>query len=586
MGEKKMTGYPSIDKPWLKYYSEEAIHAPLPECTIYEELYKNNFSHPDDIALVYYGRKISYKELFQNIEYVRRALSKNGVRENDNVILLSLSTPESVYTVYALCRIGAAVNLINPLFSDQQIIERINETDAEIMIILDQFCDKIDPILAQTCVKKVVVVPYGKSMPPVAKVLAWKKIKKNVNYSSAVQPWKYFLEEGNSAQPIPDALFEKERPLVMVYSSGTTGASKGIVLTNSGIEATILHYKNTFQYHRGDRFLHTGILWFSTGIVVMLIMPLNLGITVVLEPIFHEVTFTNDLKRYKPNMGFGTTSMWLYAMESSKLKRLDMSFLTYPITGGEMILPETEDRLNRFLCGHGCKVPLIKGWGMCELGSTISSDSVCANKRGAAGIPLVNVTVAAFDSESNKEQKYRQRGELRVQSPSRMKEYFKNPTATSQYFWNDDNGVTWGCTGDIGYIDPDGFVHVLGRTNDTFYTQQNQRVYCFDVENVILENPNIEQCEVVGLPTGKGYDIPVAHLVVKGSCTIESKQLIEQIHTSCTEKLKPDWIPKGYKIRPSFPVKPNGKRDIDALKSERTDYIYPDGKQATLTRES
>lgn len=578
MKNGSLTGYPSIDKPWLKYYSEEAIHASIPECTVYEELWQENSADPDGIALIYYGRKITYGELFENIERVRCALLREGVRKDDKVILLSLSTPESVYLIYALCRIGATVNLINPVFSDEQIRGRINETRASLMILLDQFYDKADVILRQTCIQKIVIVPFGYSMPRTARIMAMRKIRKRIRYSNQILSWKDFLNEGKSVGAVQDAPYEKDRSLVMVYSSGTTGASKGIVLTNDGIEATVLHYKNTFCYHRGDRFLNIGILWFSTGVVVLMIMPLNLGITVVLEPIFSETTFTDDLKRYKPNMGFGTTSMWLYAMRSSKLKNVDFSVLRYPITGGERMLANTEDNLNRFLSAHGCNASLIKGWGMCELGSTISSDTETANRRGAAGIPLVDVSVSAFDVETGKEQKCGVRGELRVQSPGRMKEYFNNPDATDRFFWTDDNGSVWGCTGDIGYIDKDGFVYVLGRANDTFLSCKKRRIYCFDIEKVILDNPDIAQCEVVGLPISEGYDIPVAHLILRESCGTDQRTIIREIHKVCSERLETDLVPKGYKICTGFPVK-SGKRDMEAIKRERSDFLMPDGDQ-------
>lgn len=290
MKNGSLTGYPSIDKPWLKYYSEEAVNAPLPECTIYEDLWQENHADPNGVALIYYGRKITYRHLFENIERVRRALLHEGGRKDDKVVLFSLSTPESVYIIYALCRIGAIVNLINPLFPDDQI----NEIGASLMILLDQFYDKADIILQQTCIRKIVIAPLGYSMPKAVKMMAMRRIKKRIMYSNQILAWKDFLNAGTAVTAAEeDASYEKDRSLVMMYSSGTTGTSKGIMLTNDGIEAILLHYKKNYRYQRGDRFLHIGILWVSTGFVVMLAMPLNLGMTVVLEPIFSPATFAH-----------------------------------------------------------------------------------------------------------------------------------------------------------------------------------------------------------------------------------------------------------------------------------------------------
>lgn len=136
--EKKLTGYPSIDKPWLKYYSEEAINTSLPRCTVFENIYQYNYQYPKDIALEYYGRKISYKTLFNNVEVTKNALLAHGVSKDSKVILYTSAIPETVYTVLALCQIGAVANMINPLFTNEQVIDRINETDATLMIVLDQ----------------------------------------------------------------------------------------------------------------------------------------------------------------------------------------------------------------------------------------------------------------------------------------------------------------------------------------------------------------------------------------------------------------------------------------------------------------
>ena len=145
----KKTGYPSIDKPWEKYYSDETINAPLLTGTFYENLFNENKKYLDDIALVYFGNKITYRDMFYNVERVRNALLNNGVKKDDKVIMFTSSTPETVYTILALGRIGATANMINPLFTCEQIQNRTNETDANIMIVLDKLWDKILDIKTQ-----------------------------------------------------------------------------------------------------------------------------------------------------------------------------------------------------------------------------------------------------------------------------------------------------------------------------------------------------------------------------------------------------------------------------------------------------
>lgn len=573
--EKELTGYPSIDKPWLKYYSEEAIKLPIPQKTVYESIYEINAKHPGDVSLMYFGRKITYKTVFENVEKVKKAFIANGVKKGDRVIMFTSATPELIYATLALCRIGAIANMINPVFTVEQIKDRINETDAEVMLVLDQLYGKIQPILKDLCIKRTIIIPVCNEMPGVTKTVASVKLKKKINYSQAVIAWSNFITSGKSAGDVPDVTYEKELPLVMVYSSGTTGASKGIVLTNDGINATISHYLSPdFPYNRGDKFLQIVPAWFSTGLILCILMPICLGVTVVMEPVFSNENFTNDIRKYSPNMTLGSTSLWLYALSSGVLDNVDMSKLKYPITGGELILPRVENRINELLKKNRCKSMLLKGYGMCELGSTVSTDSMEVRKRGATGIPIKGVTVAAFDMSTNKELKYGTRGEIRVDSPAHMKEYFKNPEATKEYFYKDENGTLWGRTGDIGYVDEEGFVYILGRATDTFKSKNGEEVYCFDVESQIHKNENVAQCEVVGVAVGD-YEVPVAHIIMEKSCELSKAQLIRDIHNICKTNLSEYSVPQGYKVVEAFPIKSSGKRDMEQIKLDRKGFMMP-----------
>ena len=570
MEQQKPTGYPSIDKPWLKYYSPEAIDAPLPECTVYEYLRQNNKDHPDDIALIYFGRRISYRELFRETERVRNAFLNEGVRKGDKVILFTSSTPETVYAVLALCRIGAVADMINPLFTKEQAIARINETEATLMIALEQLYDRIADTIPETCVKKTVIVPVYRSMPKAKGALAKLKLKKKIAYGGAVVPWEAFVRNDKNDQP--DAPYEKDHPLIMVYSSGSTGASKGIVLTNTGITATIRHYINPdFPYQRGYLFLQMIPVWFSTGIILSVLMPICIGITVILEPVFSKENFAKDLKAYNPHMTLTATSLWIYVMKSFKNTKLNLSNMRYPATGGELVLPRDENALNEFLRKHGSKAPLLTAYGMCELGSTITTDSDTHHRIGASGYPMLGAIVAAFDPATDKEQQYNCRGEIRVCSPARMKEYFKNPEATAAFFKTDEQGRVWGCTGDIGYVDEDGFVFIKGRATDSCTVNSGEIVYLFDVEDAILADESVAQCKAVDIQTERGTEL-VAHIVFDEKA-VDPNAKLKELAARLGRELPPYMVPRYYKLRPSIPVHANGKRDVDAMRRDREGLI-------------
>ena len=571
MEQTNLTGYPSIDKPWLKYYSEEAINAKLPECTVFEYLWKNNKDYLDDVALIYFGKKITYGELFREVERVRNALLNEGIRKGDKVILFTSSTPETVYAVLALCRIGAVADMINPLFTKEQAIDRINETEATLMIALEQLYDRIADAIPETCVKKTVIVPIYRSMPTVKGAFAKLKLKKPIPYGETVVSWNAFVQNGVNDQP--DAPYEKDHPLIMVYSSGSTGASKGIVLTNTGICGTLSNYERPdyFPHKRGESFLQMIPVWFSTGIIISLFMPLCIGICIILEPVFSKETFVRDIKQYRPNMTLGSSSLWMYAIKCNKLKRKTLSFLHYPITGGEKLSASNEAEINRFLHAHGCNAAIIQGYGMCELGGTVTTAPYFYTKPGSAGIPIKKVLVASFDVLTDKEQKYYEEGEIRIYTPARMKEYFRNPKATAEFFKTDEQGRVWGCTGDIGYVDEDGFVFIKGRATDSCVVESGETVYFFDVEDMILKDEAVAQCKVVDIQTERGTEL-AAHIVFDET-VVDPKTKLREIAARVKRELPPHMAPQYYKVRTSIPVHANGKRDVDAMRRDREDLI-------------
>lgn len=565
------TGYPSIDKPWMKYYEQDT--SKIEKCSLYHNIWRYNHQHLDDIAILYYGRKIKYRDMFLYVDKCASALEHLGVKKGDCISLCTSGAPEAIYLVLACSKIGAIANFVNPLFKKEQMIDRINDTEGELLFVLDKMYSFVEEAISKTCIKKVIIIPASISMSFIPKMITKGVCIKN-NITNTIK-WRTFLKWG-IGRTVCEAEYEKDLAVVMVYSSGTTGASKGIVLTNDGINSTIEHYLSpVFPYKRGDRFLQIIPIWFSTGIVLSFLMPICLGVTVIPELVFSKESFAKDIAKYHPEMTLGATSLWQYAIKSKDLRKVDLSNMSYPITGGEAVSEQAEKDINSFLYSHGCRSNLIKGYGMCELGSTISTSSLIHSKYGSTGYPISGVMVAAFDENTNEELKYGERGEIRVCSPARMKGYFKNPEATKDFFKTDKKGNVWGCTGDIGYIDEDGDVFIQGRKQDSFWSSAGKKVYLFDIEHLALQDHAISQCKAIAI--GKNSDIPVLHLVIKDQCEEDYKKIISRLSCKMKEEFPEYAQPKAYKIRSSFPVHPNGKRNNEILKNEKDGYIDCEG---------
>ncbi|MBR5932399.1 MAG: acyl--CoA ligase [Treponema sp.] len=574
---KKMTGYPSIDKPWLKNYSENDLKIKIPECSVYRYVFDRNQAYPRDIALSYFGKNINYGTLFKKTEECAKSLRKIGIKKGDCVSLFTAGVPEVIYIILACSRIGAIANFVSPLFTKQQIIDRINDTECEWLFVLDGVYSYIEDSIKETCIKKIVVIPSSNSFPFILSKLFYLKssakkiLSKRNQYGLDYYHWNEFLLMGENYTGEIDADYEKDVPVIMVYSSGTTGASKGILLTNDGINSIIINYlTDLFSYKRGSSFLQMIPVWTSTGAVLSILMPLVLGIKVILEPRYGCESFVSDLVKYKPTITLASTSLWMNAADELCDKNVDFSGLEYPAAGGEKVLPKDEIRLNQFLLDHGCKKIIAKGYGMCELGGTVSTSTGDKNakvKMGSNGYPILNSIVAAFDIKTDKELKFGEHGEIRVCTPARMKGYYKRPDATSEYFKTDSEGRVWGCTGDIGYVDEDGELFILGRVSDSYKNKDGETIYFFYIEDQILKEECVKQCKVVDIE--ENGQIKLAAHIVFGDKSVPLKKIHEELKANLPDAMIPDY----YKIRKTMPVGKIGKRDAQALKNDREDLI-------------
>lgn len=566
MEEKKLTGYPSIDKPWLKYYTDEAIHAEIPEYTIYQNIYNHNKDYPNDAALLFFGKKISYRQLFAEVEKVEKAFIAQGVKRGDNVALCVPATPEAIYAILALNKISANANMLNPTFTEQQLTDRINETEASVMFVVNELYSRVEKIIPNTCIKTVITCAAVNSLGPIVKLI---KKAKNIPHTLS---WGKFLASGRNASTSADVPYQENVPAIMVYSSGTTGASKGIQLTNNSINATITQYEYTgFKLARQDRYFAQIPIWFSTGICVTMLVPLCLGVTVILEPIYDFELFYQHISKYKPN--FMVTAVGLVDYLRNK-KEIDPAYkeFKYLVIGGEYVVPHAESVFNEWLKKNGSESQLHKGYGMCECGGTITSTNAVSNKFGTVGIPMAQVVVSAFDLETGEELTYGNRGELRVLSPCKMSGYYKHPEATAKYFKTDEQGRTWACTGDMGYVEEDGNVYVDGRISDSYVNEQGETIYLFDIERAILDVEVVRQCKTV-VSEIDGKQTHVAHAVFfddKGT----TEEIIAQIQAVCKEKLSENHYPHLIKLHEdALPVSPSGKLNTVAMKQDTENLI-------------
>lgn len=560
-----MTNYPSIDKTWLQFMDDEQILKDVPIKNVYQELYDNNKDHLDQIALLYFGAKITFRDFFNNIEATQKALIANGVKKGDFVTISSALNPETLYTFYALAKIGAVANFMSPFFDkDGGMIDRIADCNSKLAIVMDQFMPDLEETLNKSIIEKIVVLPTLNSSPIgfIKNTYIAKKSKNEIK-------WNKFIKEGKNVEVSNEIPFESQMPLAMVYSSGSTGASKAILLTHDSFENSVHAYPRCgVEIQRAKIYYQVIPPWFSTGISTSAHLPLTYGGTLYMDPRFERKVFVHNNLKLNPAGTIAAISLYQGFLEPKLLTKGNLSNLEIAFQGGEKTELEDIENIEKVFKEYNCNNRLLVGYGQCECGAGICTQTKNTPKDVTVGIPIPGVKIGIFDENRN-ELPFNTRGEVLVSTPCSMKGYYKNPVATSEYFYYDDAGEKWNCTGDIGIIQNNGELEVLGRAND-YSIIKGCKVYNFDIENAIRKTGFIQNCDVFTDNDGE----LVAHIILKDLSQTNYSDLIVAIQESIYNELNEyDYVPEIFKFRDSFPAAKSGKRDTKAMKQEKTGFI-------------
>lgn len=572
--EKKMTGFPSIDRPWLQYYSEEAISATLPEVSIYEYVKQENINNLDSIALIYYGNRISYKHFLDRIDGVAKALTKLGVKQGDIVTICSLNTPECIYMLYALNKLGAVANMIYSIETAENIRDRIKEVQSTILLTLDIFQQKLLQILDETDIKTVIVSNLTQSMS-VSSKLGARYIKKmkplKLPSDKRFISWEMFWK-GREAVSESDVIVcnDENLPAVIVYSGGTTGGAKGVVLSSRNINAGAWYYiQCEANLRRGQTWLQVIPPFIAYGVVSSLHLPLAAGLTLIVRIVGTDTV--SQICKLKPNHILHGPAFWeSFADENIDI---DLSFLINPTSGGDALPQAVEDKINNYLREHNCKYPLMNGYGMSEMGAAIAVNFENIHRIGSVGIPFVKVIISAFDSETEEEMQYGQEGEICIQGPSMMVNYYNKKKETKEIIRTHKDGSVWLHSGDLGYVSEDGFVYISGRLKRFIhikYNNMHEKVFSMEIEKVLIKHTHVDKCVVVPVADKEHIQLPFAYIILKNGVE-PTKEMEQDIRLFCQEHLKEFCRPVQYKFVETFPLTKISKvnyRELERMANE------------------
>lgn len=562
--------YASQAKPWLKYYDQKFIDQTLPALSAFEYVCQRSKNHLNDTALEYYGRKFTYADLIVNVKKTAAALRGAGVKKGDIITVVSIMTPEIIALFYAADMMGATLNLVDPRYSVEGIREYIEEVDSHLLVCLNVVYERCRQAAKRTNVEKVIVLSPADSLPPVMAV-GYKLTTPDKNkYASNVIRWKQFIKggEGQSTAAEP---YDPDHACVVVHTGGTTGSPKGVMLTDdcfNGIALQFQAYPKLF--HRGQKLMNVMPPFIAYGFACGIHLPLVLGFTVIIIPNLDPAKLGSLVLKHKPEHMFGVPTHYQQLAADPKLRDKDLSFIINYAAGGDSLSRGAEQTVNDFLAAHGARYPIAKGYGMTEVSSAATVAAGLDNKPGSVGIPMVNTIIAAFEPGTDQELPIGQRGELCISGPCLMKGYYNKPEETAILLRRHPDGRVWAHTGDMGYLDEDGFVFLDSRIKRMIIRHDGFKVFPSMIENVVSRHPAVHQCSVVGC-TDKDHvqgRLPFVYIVLKADTTAKKKQVIRELERMCAEEL-PEYVqPVAYKFISSMPMTPVGKVDYRQLEAD------------------
>ena len=574
----------SIKAPWRKFYGEEKEHLEYPDFSAYKLIEYTASKHLNNISYNYYGNKKTYHEFLKQIDEVARSLKAIGVKHKDVVSICMPNTPEGIISFYAANKIGAIASMIHPLSAENEIKHYLNISKTKWFITVDFTIPKVDKIINETEVKKVITVSVGESMPPLIKSLYVAKTVpqniKSINFNpmsyingenDSIKEangkkigWKEFLRLGRDYTKEVDDDFKGKDIAAILYSGGTTGTPKGVKLTNLNLNASAMqNFEHVACLKDKDKVLAIMPIFHGFGLSVCIHCVQYFGGTSILLPQFNAKTFDKIVKKYEPNVLVGVPTLFEAILNNKKFKHMKLDYLTCVISGGDSLSVSLKQKFDEFLEKHHSKTTIREGYGLTECCAASCFTPLNYYRPGSIGIPYPDTYYKIVKDGTEKEVPYGTPGEIVITGPTVMDGYIHNKKETKQTLRKHKDGRIWLHTGDEGVMDEDGFVYFKGRLKRMIITS-GYCVYPGMIENVIDSHPKVRMSCVIGIP--HPYKVTVAKaFVVLNKKEDENEETLASIKEEVEKNLARFSWPYDYEFRDDLPKTLVGKIAYNVL---------------------
>ena len=556
--------------PWLKNYGDVPFHLQYQECSMWEAIEKIVEKYPNYTAYIFMGKKTTYKEFAQNVEICARALKAIGIRVGDRITICMPNCPQTVIMFYAVNLVGAVANMVHPLSSEREIEFYIKESKSIAAITLDQFYHKFEAIRENVELSNIIIArikdELSKPIRAGYMLTEGRKIKK-IPKDAPVTFWNYFMDQGRHYHWKYRAVRDPHDPAVILYSGGTTGVTKGILLSNYNFNALGAQIIATNPMFRpGDSMLAVMPMFHGFGLGVSIHSMLMNGGQCVLVPRFTAESYAKLIKRYKCNFIAGVPTLYEALLRQPVMDGVDLSCLKGVFSGGDSLSVELKKRFDKFLYDHNASIQVREGYGTTECVTASCLTPTHVYKEGSIGQPFPDTYYCIVKPGTQEELPYDEEGEICISGPTVMLGYLDHPEETAQTLQVHPDGRTWVHTGDLGTMDDEGFIYFRQRLKRMIVTS-GYNVYPSQLENILDAHELVQMSCVIGVPDPLKIQKVKAFVMLKPG--VEPTQANKDILMAyCRKNIAKYAMPYDIEFREQLPKTLVGKVAYRVLEEE------------------
>ena len=561
----------NVRAPWIKSLGSVPAHLDYFQGTMYDKIAEVSENYPDLIAYDFMGGKTKYKDFISKVDRCARALAAIGVKPGESVTICMPNAPQAVVMFYAINKVGAIANMIHPLSSEKEIEFCLKESGSVVCLTLDQFYEKFEHIRPNVSLRNLILTSVKDVLSPVKRrgyyLVEGRKIKK-VPTNAEIIWWEKFLFDSRKYHGSFHHEGKAEEPAVILYSGGTTGTMKGILLSNLNFNALSQQVIATNpMYKPGDKMLAVMPIFHGFGLGVCIHTILSHGGRVLLIPRFNPESYAKLLRKHKPNFIAGVPTLYEALLRIKSLDRVDLSCLKGVFSGGDSLSTELKKRFDAFLKSHGATIPVREGYGTTECVTASCLTPVNREKEGSIGLPFPDTFYKIVVPGTEEEVPYGEEGEICIAGPTVMIEYINNPEETANTLKRHKDGLTWVHTGDLGMMDEEGFVYFRQRIKRMIITS-GYNVYPSRIENILDAHELVNMSCVIGVPDPYKMQKVVAFVMLKPDVKVSHEEAEKILLAYCSKHIAKYSMPAYIEFRENLPKTLVGKVAYRVLEEE------------------